>query len=120
MSIQQENEQPIAQANEQDALVIPSELVISRKEEIWEAPSFVETILISLSMVPDKHLLANMVTGEITSPCDWFCGGSDFTGHSISYHVHTHSHISRLCHHEPVGSSGNCTRCSDMGSRTEP
>ncbi len=35
MSIQQENEQPIAQVNEQDALVLPSELVIPGKEVIW-------------------------------------------------------------------------------------
>src|SRR5581483_3272321 len=36
MSIQQENEQPSAQVNEQDALVIPSALVISGKEEMWK------------------------------------------------------------------------------------
>ncbi|MEO8970590.1 MAG: ATP-binding protein [Ktedonobacteraceae bacterium] len=36
MSIQQENEQPTAQIHEQDALVIPAELVIPDKEEIWK------------------------------------------------------------------------------------
>ncbi|HLJ35058.1 MAG TPA: PAS domain S-box protein [Ktedonobacteraceae bacterium] len=36
MSIQQENEQPTAQINEQDALALPSELVIPDKEKFWE------------------------------------------------------------------------------------
>ncbi|HVB20841.1 MAG TPA: ATP-binding protein [Ktedonobacteraceae bacterium] len=35
MSIKQENEQPISPVNEQDALVLPSELVIPEKEAFW-------------------------------------------------------------------------------------